>query len=106
MFMRIGLGADPEWIRNVFNVASTAQIDIDKTRLVDLDNPLSKRIKQIVRRIREERHRHMKLIIIRQRDKLEPVFMQYLVEDRGSSGSSSYVDFLCHIHKEIRNLLN
>ena len=46
------------------------------------------------------------LVIIRQRDKLEPVFLQYLMEDRGSGGTSSYVDFLCHIHKEIRNLLS
>jgi protein transport protein SEC24 len=49
---------------------------------------------------------HFQLTIVRQRDKLEPVFQQLLVEDRGSNGSASYVDFLCHIHKEIRNLLS
>lgn len=31
---------------------------------------------------------------------------RFLVEDRGTDGSSSYVDFLCHMHKEIRGLLN
>jgi protein transport protein SEC24 len=106
MFMWIGLGINPDWVRNVFGVSSAAQIDIDKTRLQDLDSPLSLRVRGIIKRVREERHRHMKLIIIRQRDRLEPVFQMYLMEDRGSGGSSSYVDFLCHIHKEIRNLLS
>ena len=43
---------------------------------------------------------------MRQRDKLEPLFLQYLVEDRSVQGTASYVDFLCHIHKEIRSLLS
>ena len=46
------------------------------------------------------------LTIVRQRDKLEPWFNHFLVEDKGINGSASYVDFLCHIHKEIRNLLS
>ena len=46
------------------------------------------------------------LTIVRQRDKLEPWFHHFLVEDKGLNGSASYVDFLCHIHKEIRNLLS
>ena len=46
------------------------------------------------------------LTIVRQRDKLEPWFNHFLVEDKGLNGSASYVDFLCHIHKEIRNLLS
>ncbi|KAJ8964701.1 hypothetical protein NQ314_004693 [Rhamnusium bicolor] len=46
------------------------------------------------------------LTIVRQREKLELVFKHYLVEDRGTDGSPSYVDFLCHMHKEIRALLS
>lgn len=46
------------------------------------------------------------LVIIRQRDKLEPIFQHYLTEDRGAGNTTSYVDFLCHIHKEIRNLMS
>ncbi|XP_039276195.1 protein transport protein Sec24C [Nilaparvata lugens] len=47
-----------------------------------------------------------KLTIVRQRDKLEIVVKHFLMEDRGTDGSSSYVDFLCHMHKEIRSLLS
>ncbi len=106
MYLWIGLNVNPEWVQNVFGVQSAAQIDIDKTSLQDLDTPISRRLRGIVKKMREERRRHMKLIVVRQRDKLEPVFQQYLMEDRGINGSASYVDFLCHIHKEIRNLLS
>ena len=46
------------------------------------------------------------LTIVRQRDKLEPWFHHFLVEDKGTNGSPSYVDYLCHIHKEIRGIIS
>lgn len=46
------------------------------------------------------------LYIVRQGDKLELQFRQLLVEDRTTEGSASYVDFLCHLHKEIRSMLS
>lgn len=54
---------------------------------------------------------HFKLfaqvVVVRQRDRLEPVMLGHLVEDRSPMTSSglSYVEFICHIHKEIRNVL-
>ena len=45
------------------------------------------------------------LTVVRQRDRLEAVFRHFLVEDKGSDGAPSYVDYLCHLHKEIRALL-
>lgn len=44
--------------------------------------------------------------IVRQRDKLQSWFEHFLVEDKSLNGGSSYVDFLCHIHKEIRSILS
>lgn len=60
--MWIGHLASVDWIRNVLGVGSFAQIDIDKTRLQDLNNPLSARIQAIVSSIRAKRRRHMKVI--------------------------------------------
>ncbi|ESO02325.1 hypothetical protein HELRODRAFT_94513 [Helobdella robusta] len=107
IFLWVGLSINAEWIQQVFGVPSVAQIDIDKTKLQDLDNPVSVRVRGMVRMIREERNRYMKLVIVRQRDKLEPVMQMYMVEDRTPliNSSLTYVDFLCHIHKEIRNIL-
>ncbi|GAB1598001.1 protein transport protein Sec24C-like isoform X2 [Argonauta hians] len=106
MYLWLGHNVNPEWVQMLFGVQSAAQIDIDKCKLMELDNPLSQRIRSIVRIVQEDRNRQMKLIIVRQRDKLEPWFNHFLVEDKGLNGSASYVDFLCHIHKEIRNLLS
>ena len=113
LFMYIGLAADPTWIQEVFGVQTAAQIDIDKTRLPAGDTPASQRVRSVIDRIRTERNRYfMRLVLVRQRDKLDILFRHYLCEDRsspGASGSSSenfsYVDFLCHMHKEIRALL-
>ncbi|KAF8781361.1 protein transport protein Sec24C-like isoform X1 [Argiope bruennichi] len=106
MFLWIGMNADSEWIQNVFGVPTVARIDVDKTRLLQLNNPLSQYVHWILNQVQSERQRNMKLYIVRQGDKLELLFRQLLVEDRTTEGSSSYVDFLCHLHKEIRTLLS
>ncbi len=46
-----------------------------------------------------------KLFVVQQRDSIEPFFKNYLVEDKGFTGGASYVDFLYHLHREIRNIL-
>jgi protein transport protein SEC24 len=46
------------------------------------------------------------LIVVKQEDKAELIFRHFLVEDKNASGGASYVDFLCHMHKEIRQLLS
>lgn len=106
MFLWIGLGASPDFVQNVFGAPSAIQIDIERPFLPELDNPLSIAVRKIIDDIRIERHRFMRLTIVRQREKLEPVFKHFLMEDRGTDGSASYVDFLCHMHKEIRQLLS
>lgn len=46
------------------------------------------------------------LVVVKQEDKHELIFKHFLVEDKNNSGGASYVDFLCHMHKEIRTLLS
>nr|XP_003707701.1 PREDICTED: protein transport protein Sec24C [Megachile rotundata] len=106
MFLWLGLALSPQWVQAVFGVPSVVQVDTDRTALPVLDTPLNKRITDIINRVRVERHRCMRLTIVRQREKLEMVLRHFLIEDRGNDGSPSYVDFLCHMHKEIRTLLS
>lgn len=125
MFLWLGLGLSPEFTQNVFGVQSPQQIDTDKNTLPVFETKMSKRVRGIVDRIQQEKNRCMRvssfvkrkihhsylkfvifqLTLVRQRDKLENVLRHFLVEDRGTDGSASYVDFLCHMHKEIRALL-
>merc|ERR1711953_130401 len=108
MLLYVGITANPAFIQDVFGVSTAAQIDIDKTKLVERDNPMSRRVNDLVRGLQEGRSRTLKLTIVRQRDKLEIVFKHFLCEDRSASSESnfSYVDFLCHMHKEIRAMLS
>ncbi|CAL1526344.1 unnamed protein product [Lymnaea stagnalis] len=106
MFLWIGYNVSNDLIQKIFNVQSAAQVDIDKVKVLQLDNPVSRRLCDLIAQIREERSRYLKLTIVRQRDKLQPWFDHFLVEDKSMNSGSSYVDFLCHIHKEIRNILN
>ena len=46
--MYIGLAADPTWIQEVFGVQTAAQIDIDKTRLLDRETPASQRVRSVI----------------------------------------------------------
>ncbi|XP_075216989.1 COPII coat complex component secretory 24CD isoform X2 [Lycorma delicatula] len=106
LFLWLGLSLSNEWVQMVFGVPTVAQVDSDKSSLPALDNPLSVHIRSLIESIRRERHRCMRLTLVRQRDKMELVLKHFLTEDRGTDGSSSYVDFLCHMHKEIRSLLS
>ncbi|XP_017888499.1 protein transport protein Sec24C [Ceratina calcarata] len=106
MFLWLGLALSPQWVQAVFGVPSVVQVNTDNTALPVLDTPLNKRINDIISRVRMERHRCMRLTVVRQREKLEVVLRHFLIEDRGNDGGPSYVDFLCHMHKEIRTLLS
>lgn len=45
------------------------------------------------------------LHIVRQKDKPEMLFRQFLVEDKNLHGGTSYMDFLGLLHREVRQLL-
>lgn len=48
----------------------------------------------------------VQMFVVPQQGKHEMVMRNFLVEDKGMYGTPSYVDFLCHVHKEIRALLS
>ncbi|XP_036967932.1 protein transport protein Sec24D isoform X1 [Acanthopagrus latus] len=105
MFLWLGQASAPDLIQNLFNLPSLAHMQGHMCALPELDNPLSKRIRSIISSLLEKRPNSMKLQIVRQKDKPEIVFRQFLVEDKGLHGGASYMDFLCYVHREIRQLL-
>lgn len=104
MFLWLGLNLSTEFVQGVFGCFRTNEVDGERLGLPVLDTPLSQRVRGIVETIQEQRSRCMRLMVVKQRDKLENVMRNFLVEDRGMNGSTGYVEFLCHIHKEIRNV--
>ncbi|UJR33555.1 hypothetical protein I4U23_020996 [Adineta vaga] len=105
MYIWLGSQLDPAFVQYVFGLQTVSQIQPEKCRVIELDNPLSKNVRALLNMIRDERNSHMKLFVIQQRDSMEPFMRNYLVEDKGLTNGASYVDFLYHLHREVRNIL-
>lgn len=106
LFLWVGASVQQELLQSLFGTSSFSQIDPSITSLPELDNPFSKRLREIISEFRAQRPRYMKLMVVKQEDRSELIFRHFLVEDKSASGGASYVDFLCHMHKEIRQLLS
>ncbi|NXG77330.1 SC24C protein, partial [Baryphthengus martii] len=106
IFVWVGVNVQQGLIQNLFGVSSFTQISKALSILPVLENPFSKKVRSIIDMLQVQRSRYMKLIIVKQEDKLEILFKHFLVEDKSLNGGASYVDFLCHMHKEIRQLLS
>ncbi|KAG7462609.1 hypothetical protein MATL_G00186610 [Megalops atlanticus] len=106
LFLWVGANVQQELLQDIFGISAFGQIDPNMTTLPELDNPFSRRLREIIASFRAQRSRYMKLMVVKQEDKLELIFRHFLVEDKSNSGGASYVDFLCHMHKEIRQLLS
>ena len=66
------------------------------------DAPAARLLADLLTRLRLERCAYMRLRVVRKGDPLEAAFVNALLEDRSPSGMS-YVEFLCHIHRQIQN---
>uniref|UniRef100_A0A0B8RP72 Protein transport protein Sec24C-like n=1 Tax=Philothamnus irregularis TaxID=1899461 RepID=A0A0B8RP72_9SAUR len=106
IFLWVGVNVQQGLIQNLFGVSSFSQINSSMCTLPVLDNPFSKRVRSTIDIFQAQRSRYMKFIIVKQEDKLDLLFKHFLVEDKSMNGGASYVDFLCHMHKEIRQLLS
>ncbi|XP_006887627.1 PREDICTED: protein transport protein Sec24C [Elephantulus edwardii] len=106
LFLWVGASVQQGVVQSLFNVSSFSHITSGLSVLPVLDNPLSKKVRGLIDSLRAQRSRYMKLIVVKQEDKLEMLFKHFLVEDKNLSGGASYVDFLCHMHKEIQQLLS
>ncbi|XP_031440688.1 protein transport protein Sec24D [Clupea harengus] len=105
LFLWVGQSCPPDLVQSLFNVPSLAHLPPDQSSLPDLDNPYSKKLRSIISSICEQRSNSMKVLVVRQKDRPEVLFRQQLVEDKGLHGGASYMDFLCYVHREIRQLL-
>ncbi|KAG7330144.1 hypothetical protein KOW79_006366 [Hemibagrus wyckioides] len=106
MFLWLGQACPPDLIQNLFNVPSMAHFNSDTTTLTELDNAHSRKLHSIICAISQQGCKSMKMVIVKQKDRSEMLFRQLLVEDKGLYGGNSYLEFLCSVHREIRQLLS
>ncbi|XP_065199127.1 protein transport protein Sec24D-like isoform X2 [Sycon ciliatum] len=106
LILWLGRFTHPAWVKDVFGVHSLAEIDTEKFgKLQVFDNPTSTRLRAIVAQLLARRSHCMKMVVVLQGSQKEALLRRHLCEDGGGEGTPSYMDLLCHIHKEIRNAL-
>lgn len=106
LFLWFGQHVSRDVLEQLFGPAVGGQSLADRITLPELDNPVSIKVRNIVAQVRATRRRFMRLTLVHQNDKLHAVFRNFLAEDRHSETRLSYLDILCHLHKEIRSVLN
>ncbi|OQV24771.1 Protein transport protein Sec24C [Hypsibius exemplaris] len=106
MFLWLGSQLDPSWLGDVFGVNNLAQIDHEKgdAALSTRSSPVADELRRFITMIRNSRPVYMRLMIIKQADKMEGWFRRFLVEDQGSSSfQQSYVQYIYYLHNAIRD---
>lgn len=73
--------------------------------LMSRDNPGSRLLYELLTAVRLNRCAFMRLRIAKKGDPFYPVFANMMVEDRSTAGMS-YVEFLCHVHRQIQEKMS
>ncbi|XP_061364715.1 protein transport protein SEC24 C-like [Gastrolobium bilobum] len=97
----IGDSVSPDIVRKLFGVATVDEIPALFV-LQQYDNPLSKKLNEVVNEIRRQRCSYLRLKFCKKGDPSGMLFFSYMIEDK-SAGGFSYVEFLIHVHRQIQN---
>ncbi|KAI3742106.1 hypothetical protein L1987_59786 [Smallanthus sonchifolius] len=97
----IGSTADPDTVRQLFGISSVDEIP-SQFVLQQHDNPLSKKLNDVINEIRSQRCNYLRLKLCKKGDPSGALFFSYMVEDKSPSGLS-YVEFLVHVHRQIQS---
>ncbi|KAL8474498.1 hypothetical protein ACS0TY_031090 [Phlomoides rotata] len=97
----VGDSVKPNILQNLFGISSAEEIS-NQFILQQYDNPLSKKLNDIMNEIRRQRCSYLRLRLCRKGDPSGNLFLAYLVEDKTAIGFS-YVEYLIHIHRQIQS---
>ncbi|KAJ3044187.1 COPII coat Sec23p-Sfb3p heterodimer component [Rhizophlyctis rosea] len=100
MALWLGRGISVDFLRSVFGVEALEAIDVRMRSLLPLENPIARKVHNIIRRVQSDRSRYMQLQVVRQQldTVMEAEFATLLVEDQNLD-NLSYVDYLCAVHR-------
>lgn len=65
MFVWVGSNTPSSWLMDVFGVAAPHQLDPVMAELPEIDNPTSRRVRDIVATVRAQRKRHVRVSIFK-----------------------------------------
>ncbi|WCJ18657.1 Sec23/Sec24 protein transport family protein [Euphorbia peplus] len=94
----IGNSVSSSMLQQLFGISSVDEIPAQFV-LQLYENPLSKKLNDVVNEIRRRRCSYLRLKLCKKGDM---GFFSYLIEDKVPTGGLSYVEFLVHIHRQIQ----
>ncbi|MCD7447266.1 hypothetical protein HAX54_026385 [Datura stramonium] len=97
----VGNSADPDVMHQLLGLSSVEEVP-GQFVLQLHDNPLSKKLNDIINEIRRQRCNYLRLKLCKRGDSSGMLFFSNMVEDKTSIGLS-YVEFLVHIHRQIQS---
>ena len=106
-FLYVGSNVSSETCSALLGTTSIDAVDVKTwADVVDVGTPLSKSVVEVLGEIRRQRRSSMHLRLVRKGVQTEAAFYASLIEDRAPSTGMSYIEFLCHLHRQIQNKLN
>ncbi|EDQ85874.1 uncharacterized protein MONBRDRAFT_38641 [Monosiga brevicollis MX1] len=103
IFLFLGSQTPVSWVQAVLGVGSVQAVSSHTLELPQTADAFNMSLREFLQRLRNERGRHMPLIVVKDKDPNELQFNRLLVEDKFND-AQSYVDYLCHIHREIQTM--
>ncbi|KAI3775586.1 hypothetical protein L1987_50165 [Smallanthus sonchifolius] len=97
----VGNSVDPDITLKLFGLSSVGEIP-SQFVLQQYDNPLSKKLNEVVNEIRSQRCNYLRLKLCKKGEPSGMTFFSYMVEDKSSNGLS-YVEFLVYVHRQIQS---
>ncbi|KAL4571843.1 hypothetical protein LXL04_018608 [Taraxacum kok-saghyz] len=97
----VGSSVDPDITRQLFGISSVDEIPTQFV-LQQYENPLSKKLNEVINEIRSQRCNYLRLKLCKKGDPSGALFFSYMVEDKSPNGLS-YVEFLVHVHRQIQS---
>ncbi|OAY42146.1 protein transport protein Sec24-like At4g32640 [Manihot esculenta] len=97
----VGSSVDSNILQQLFGSSSVDEIPTQFV-LQQYDNPLSKKLNDVINEIRRRRCSYLRLKMCKKGDQSGLLFFSYLIEDKVPSGGLSYVEFLVHVHRQIQ----
>ncbi|GAA0144774.1 vesicle coat protein [Lithospermum erythrorhizon] len=97
----VGSSADSNIMYQLLGISSVEEIP-PQFVLQQYDNPLSKKLNDVINELRRQRCSYLRLRLCKKGDPSGMLFFSYMVEDKTPLGLS-YVEFLVNVHRQIQN---
>ncbi|KAL3504260.1 hypothetical protein ACH5RR_034101 [Cinchona calisaya] len=99
----VGSCVDQDVMQQLLGLSSIDEVPTQFV-LQHYDNPLSKKLNNVMNEIRRQRCSYLRLKLCKKGDSSGMLFFSHLVEDKIQS--VSYVEFLVHVHRQIQNKMH